>query len=377
MKRLLLVWMMILCMVLSICAAASAESSSYGIKSKTWILTFTEEKAETGSEDYISQDAYRIEYNESGLAVAYSTLMKNRTPFAIYTYKDGEVVFTEDLRDLPEELAGPAERLIGPDDPLNDYELAYAFDDYGNPTKVQLLSEGNIAKEYSFVNQYEGEQVVSVTTDPPFAVDDAFPLYELVGHFAGYKDAMLIFGITHYQNQDGFLAVTETSLDWESEDLYITRNEYDHGRMIKTATVYTIGSNSGSFSHLFDSIGKPNAMVLTEGDQSLTASVHYENGVDDQGRDCLIGTFALDDYQGISPEAINIPFDRMSVYCYLDERGAMTELVTNGGLSEQTIEKYDERGSMVYQERLIGVADQHGNVYQYSHSIEETSYEYR
>ena len=378
MKKLLAL-LLAVCVVMGCARTIAEDVPKYGVKTKTWTETFRRTGVQHNEELDFSQSMHSITYSENGLAMTYQTLSKNRTKTHIYTYRDGQVVESEKLDPEVEQIF---ESLIGPSDPQGEYSLDYTFDERGNPNHLRIVFEGKTVREYGFVNQYEGEKLISVTTDQPIDDSDPYPMREFVVHFVGYEDATLTFGRFRYHVRGGEIVSEETVMpDWDDEYRTESVSEYKEGRLVRTARNMRNGDNEASIGCEYDESGKITTMYMMTGSNATEIPIVYWDGVDEQGRECLDGYEAPEeDLREDVPECLQWEQIILQlVRCWMHENGRVAEMQTIMLFSDMTYtyEKFDENGMLIYQEIWVKETDKDGNATARIRTIQEIHYEYR
>ena len=342
MKRLILVCVMILCLVPM---GGWAEEEIYEISQKSWVET-----TELIDSVYV-EEFHCIGYNERGLPVSYKTVYKSRSSSHLYTYHRGVIV---DSVELDQDESKLNQSLIGFTDPFLEYDFVFDFDDFGNPLALRMTPNADIeALEFTFDNQYEDGVLVYVSITSLIDPTDDLPIYDLFGHFYGYRNAILDFGRQSYQNKDGKLIRSERSVGYGIVLVYIQEFQYDGEHLTKgtqisyakelpemdeTVTVYD-----------YDSDGRLIAITGNIGESVETMNIAYTDATDELGRAYDRGVMSVSDTD--LPESFD-PTEAF-VSCYWHDNGKLAEIVISPTEQERIVVRYDRQGNEIYNELYI------------------------
>lgn len=354
-KRILCATLAVVLIVLALpCRAAGAQEGGYEVGSVSVNQFYRFNQTLT------TQRIYRVRYRDNGLAQTFSGL----TRIMVYStqshldtvYPDGRTVSAA----LPED--GPDGRsLIGPEEKLPEFALFYVFDAQGNPAAMTMIS-GLRIRFFSFHNRYENGSLASVTVEA--ARQEDVWLYDLIGHFTGYRNVLLDFGAVQYTNLDGKLVREKRDLSAAGSstgDIQIFEYEYENNQLVTMVSVsLEDGVETFRSGCLYDSQGRISARI---GQDGTAAAVVYEQKTDEAGSVYYEGRPA-----GAGDETAESSDDVIS--CTMHENGRAAEIVWSGGSdSQRETWRYDEWGNEVYQELYVGNG--------IPHVTEEKVYEYR
>ena len=354
-KRILCATLAVVLIVLALpCRAAGAQEGGYEVGSVSVNQFYRFNQTLT------TQRIYRVRYRDNGLAQTFSGL----TRIMVYStqshldtvYPDGRTVSAA----LPED--GPdGGSLIGPEEKLPEYALFYVFDAQGNPAAMTMIS-GLRIRFFSFRNRYENGSLASVTVEAARPEDSW--LYDLIGHFTGYRNVLLNFGAVQYTNQDGRLVREKRDMSAAGSGtgvIQLFEYEYADDQLVKMISVFLEdGAETFRSGCLYDSQGRIGARI---GQDGTAAAVVYEQLTDEAGGIYYVGRLA-----GAEDETAESSDEVFS--CTMHANGRAAEIVWSDDSGSQCETwRYDERGNEVYMELYT----EDGG----PHLTEETVYEYR
>ena len=350
MKRLILVWVMILCLVP---LGAWADGEGDEISEKSWI-----KRSELNDSSTIVEEFHSVKYDEMGLPVSYRTVYMSWMLDHLYTYHRGIIVDSVVLD--PNDNKPDQSLLANLAVPFLEYDFAFDFDDFGNPSALRMTPQTETeALEFTFENQYENGILVCAKMTPAIDPSDSLPVYNLLGHFDGYRNALLDFGRQSYQNKDGKLIRAERSIGSGigSGIVLVTIEEYQYeGDHLTQATQisYTRGlpdTHKVETNYHFDLDGRLTSITESNGDsgETIVISTAYAEAEDEHGQKYDLGTMTVAD-----PEQ-QMDFDPSEAFvsCYWHDNGKLAEMVISPSAQVRLVMRYDCQGNETYNELSI------------------------
>ena len=233
---------------------------------------------------------------------------------------------------------------------ITHYNFFYEYDMRGNPKTVTVVdAEENSTQRtvtHKLETEYNGYEVVSVSGPVIWGL----PLYSIIGHFTGYRNATISDSGTVCRNQDGHLVISRTLLA-DSYGYIEQQWEYDGDHLIREATVdFWYGSEGMRSENYYRSDGLPDSYVEINGAIVTRDEYVYEDGLDADGIPCFIGRV------NHTSTAVNDTTSEYIIRGYLFEDGSVETRIQksdDNGFIYLAVNRNDSHGNLVYREYII------------------------